>query len=187
MLPKILGLARSAGKLHARRVRYGKGACKCAPGYSRGPYHYLHWRDEEGRPRKGHVRAGDVASARTATNERRESGEGRRRGRPRRPGPGPPLLESVLRAADLLLGSRGPGDCLRRATGGRGEGAARAGGHRLKSSPREASNARHHPPLRAVTSSKFSIKAVLFAVGCMPMLGRVAALLHKWSRRRYVC
>jgi len=31
-------------------------------------------------------------------------------------------------------------------------------------------NARHHPPRRAVSNGKFSMRAALFAVGCMPLL-----------------
>jgi len=34
------------------------------------------------------------------------------------------------------------------------------------------SDARHHPPRRAVISDKFSIRAAPFAAGCMPLLYR---------------
>ncbi len=35
----------------------------------------------------------------------------------------------------------------------------------------EEYNARHHPARRTVMTDKFSMKAALFAVGCMPLLG----------------
>jgi hypothetical protein len=47
-----------------------------------------------------------------------------------------------------------------------------------------APNARHHPPRQDVISDKFSIKATLFAVGCMPLLGAASFESYKPSQSR---